>query len=213
MTGDHEIPASADELIRLLIDNVQEYAIFVLDQAGNVLTWNAGAQRIKGYGEGEIVGQHFSVFFVEEDVNAGKPERLLADAIAQGRVLDEGWRVRKDGSRFWANVVVTALFDDDQLRGFAKITRDDTDRRTADERSRHLELVLDRERTATELNNAVIKRMYTAGLLLEGVKHLSSDPRIGSQVDQAVEELDRAINDLRTIMFRVDALTSDDDAP
>ncbi|MBD5656194.1 MAG: PAS domain S-box protein, partial [Candidatus Eremiobacteraeota bacterium] len=122
-----------DDLLRLLVAGVQEYAILLLDHEGNVATWNSGAQRIKGYRAGEIIGKHFSVFYPAEDIAAGKPERELATAIVEGRMEDEGWRVRKDGSRFWANVIITALRDrDGVLRGFGKITRDLTERRSAD---------------------------------------------------------------------------------
>ncbi len=106
----------------------------MLDPEGNVASWNAGAERIKGYRPEEILGRHFSSFFPQEDVQAGKPGRELATAAAQGRVEDDGWRVRKDGSRFWANVVITALRDGaGTLVGFAKITRDLTERRQAEE--------------------------------------------------------------------------------
>jgi PAS domain S-box-containing protein len=119
---------------RLLVQGVRDYGIFMLDTSGNIASWNAGAERIKGYREEEIVGQHFSVFYPPEDVAAGKPERELRQAVAEGRLEDEGWRVRKDGTRFWANVVITALFDGTgKLRGFGKVTRDVTDRRAAED--------------------------------------------------------------------------------
>jgi PAS domain S-box-containing protein len=119
---------------RLLVDQVKDYAIFMLDPRGNVRTWNRGAERIKGYSADEIVGHHFSRFYPEEDVRAGKPARELAVAAAEGRYEEEGLRVRKDGSTFWANVIITALRDPGgELRGFAKVTRDVTERRRADE--------------------------------------------------------------------------------
>jgi PAS domain S-box-containing protein len=118
---------------RILVDQVKDYAIFMLDAHGNVRTWNRGAERIKGYRADEIVGQHFSRFYPEEDVRAGKPDRELAVAAAEGRIEDEGIRVRKDGSTFWASVVITALRGPDgELRGFAKVTRDITDRLRAE---------------------------------------------------------------------------------
>jgi PAS domain S-box-containing protein len=108
---------------------VKDYAIFMLDAHGFVRTWNHGAERIKGYKADEIVGSHFSRFYPEADIRAGKPERELAIAAAEGRYEDEGFRVRKDGSTFWANVVITALRDPDgTLRGFAKVTRDVSER-------------------------------------------------------------------------------------
>jgi PAS domain S-box-containing protein len=124
----------SEELFRLLIGSVKDYAIFMLDARGNIMTWNAGAQRIKGYTPEEIIGRHFSTFYPEEDVRAGKPERELEIAQRDGSVEDEGWRVRKDGTQFWANVIITAVFDQHRtLRGFAKVTRDMSDRKRADE--------------------------------------------------------------------------------
>ncbi len=128
------------ELQRMLVQSVRDYAIFALDRSGHVLTWNAGAQRFKGWTAEEIIGSHFSVFYPAEDIAAGKPERELRDAARLGSIEDEGWRVRKDGSRFWADVVVTALRDEEgKLVGFAKVTRDLSGRRAADERLRQSE--------------------------------------------------------------------------
>jgi PAS domain S-box-containing protein len=119
--------ASRDAQFRLLVESVRDYAIFLLDPRGHVQSWNAGAERIKGYQATEIIGQHFSVFYTPEGRASGKPERELESALAEGRVEDHGWRVRKDGSQFWANVVVTPLYEDGRHVGFAKITRDLTD--------------------------------------------------------------------------------------
>jgi PAS domain S-box-containing protein len=125
------------DLLDLLIEQVVDYAIYVLDRDGRVASWNPGAQRIKGYAPSEIIGQPYALFFTDEDRRAGKPDQILAQARAQGRYQEEGWRVRKDGSRFWASAVVTALRDrQGELRGFAKITRDLTERRLADEAAR-----------------------------------------------------------------------------
>jgi PAS domain S-box-containing protein len=127
------------EVFQLLVSAVRDYAIFMLDPEGNVATWNAGAQRIKGYAPSEIIGRHFSTFYGEEDKQNRKPERELEIAREKGSVEDEGWRVRKDGSRFWANVVITAVHDEHgELRGFAKVTRDITDRKEAEETRRAL---------------------------------------------------------------------------
>jgi PAS domain S-box-containing protein len=134
---------------RLLVNSVEDYAIFMLDVAGNVASWNAGARAIKGYSPDEIIGRHVSTFYPPEDRAANKPQRLLQTALEQGRVEDEGWRVRKDGSRFWANVVITALRDEDgQHVGFAKVTRDLTARRAMEERLRQAE-----QRLMTTLNS------------------------------------------------------------
>ena len=122
-------PETTDSF-RLLVETVRDYAIFMLDGSGRVLTWNAGAQRLKGYRSQEIIGKHFSCFYPADAVEAGKPARLLALAAREGRVEDEGWRVRQDGSRFWADVIITALRDPDgSVIGFAKVTRDMTERR------------------------------------------------------------------------------------
>jgi PAS domain S-box-containing protein len=123
----------SEERFRMLVEGVRDYAIFRLDIDGRVSTWNAGAERIKGYKAGEIIGRHFSVFFNSEDLVAGKPAKELETAQREGRAEDEGWRVRKDGSLFWANVVLTAIRrDDGELVGYAKITRDMTEKRKAD---------------------------------------------------------------------------------
>jgi PAS domain S-box-containing protein len=124
----------SEERFRLLLENVKDYAIFMLDPNGIVATWNVGAERIKGYRADEIIGSHFSRFYPEEDVRAGKCEMELERAKLEGRCEDEGWRVRKDGSRFWANVVITVLRDAaGNSLGFAKVTRDLTERRAAEE--------------------------------------------------------------------------------
>jgi PAS domain S-box-containing protein len=126
--------AEGGGLHRLLVDSVVDYAIFALDPDGCVLSWNAGAQRLKGYRPEEIIGRHFSAFYPPEDVAAGKLERELSEAVREGHVEDEGWRVRKDGTRFWASVTITALRDETgTLVGFAKVTRDLTERRHAEE--------------------------------------------------------------------------------
>jgi two-component system, cell cycle sensor histidine kinase and response regulator CckA len=123
-----------EDASRLLVDQVRDYAMYVLDPSGRVLTWNAGAQRLKGYTASEIIGQHFSVFYLKSDVAAGKPEHGLEVARRRGRFDDEGWRVRKDGSHIWADVVITALHNEQhELVGFAKVTRDLTDRRRVED--------------------------------------------------------------------------------
>jgi PAS domain S-box-containing protein len=120
--------------LRLLVENVLDYAILLLDLEGYVLTWNKGAERLKGYAPDEIIGRHFSIFYAPEDVEAGKPDRELQIAAENGRYEDEHWRARKDGTRFWANVVITALRDETgTLRGFGKVTRDFTIRKRAEE--------------------------------------------------------------------------------
>lgn len=124
----------SEERLRLMIESVRDYAIFMLDAEGRVATWNLGAERIKGYTASEIIGQHLSIFYSSEDIASGKPTRELEAAVRDGRAEDEGWRVRKDRSQFWANVILTPLYDDaGKLRGFAKITRDMTEKRRVEE--------------------------------------------------------------------------------
>ena len=124
----------SEERFRLLVEGVKDYAIFMLDPGGRVASWNAGAESIKGYRADEIVGQHFSRFYPQEDVESGKPDQELKTAASEGYLEDEGWRLRKDGSRFWANVVITAIRDKNgELLGFSKVTRDFTERRKAEE--------------------------------------------------------------------------------
>jgi PAS domain S-box-containing protein len=124
----------SEERFRLFVESVRDYAIFMLDPQGRVSTWNSGAERIKGYKAWEIVGKHLSVFYPEEDLRTRKPWRELEVAAQEGRFEDEGWRLRKDGSRFWANVIITALKDENgQLYGFGKVTRDFTDRMRSQE--------------------------------------------------------------------------------
>ena len=133
-------PRESGDAFRLLVEGVRDYAIVMLDGAGRVSTWNTGAQHINGYRAEEIVGQHFSHFHPPEAVAAGRPARLLGLAAREGRTEDEGWRIRKDGSRFWANVVITALRDaDGAVIGFAKVTRDLTERKDVEDALRRSE--------------------------------------------------------------------------
>ena len=132
------------EQFESLVDAVEEYAIFRLDADGRVRTWNPGAARLKGYDAADIVGEHFSTFYTEGDREAGVPERNLAVAAERGWIEDKGWRVRADGTRFWANVTLTAIYDDGDLEGFAKVTRDMTERREFEQRLQHERDLLER---------------------------------------------------------------------
>ena len=123
----------SEEQFRLLVQGVRDYALYTLTPDGTVLTWNAGGERLKGYTPDEIVGRSFAVFYTAEDIAAGLPARALEAAATAGRYETDGWRVRKDGSRFYANVVITALREDGELTGFAKMTRDITDKRQVEE--------------------------------------------------------------------------------
>lgn len=128
------VPPADEDVFSLLVQSVEDYAIFMLDPGGRVVSWNAGAERLKGYSADEILGEHFSRFYSAEDAAAGKPAAELATALRDGRAYDQGWRVRKDGTLFWADVVVTAIHDrTGRFRGFAKMTRDLTERKRAEE--------------------------------------------------------------------------------
>ena len=141
-----QLSITTSELYRMLVESVEDYAIFALDPGGYIVSWNPGAQRFKGYTATEIIGQHFSVFYPPDDLAANKPGIELEIAKAEGRLEDEGWRVRKDGTQFWANVVITALRSSDgELVGFAKVTRDLTQRRASE-----LQAVENARRIATE---------------------------------------------------------------
>jgi PAS domain S-box-containing protein len=151
-SGPGDAPDQPD-LFRLLVQSIRDYAIFVLDPAGNVLTWNPGAQAMKGYVSEEIIGRHFFVFYPAEARQSRWPEHELGLAQREGRFIDEGWRVRKNGSTFWASVVITALRSaDGKLFGFAKVTKDMTERRRAEEHIKNLNREL-RERV-TELDES-----------------------------------------------------------
>ncbi len=148
----------SEERFRLMIEGVQDYAIFMLDPLGHVATWNLGAQRIKGYTADEIIGRHFSCFYPPEALQRGWPAEELIRATAEGHFEDEGWRVRKDGSTFWASVVLTPVYDEGRtLRGFAKVTRDLTERKQAEENAHRL-LVEEAARQASEDAGREIQR-------------------------------------------------------
>lgn len=196
----------------LLVTSVVDYGIFMLDPRGHVSTWNAGAARIKGYRAADIIGQHFSVFYPPEDIAARKPHLELEAAIVDGRLEDEGWRIRKDGSRFWANVVITPLFDETGiLRGFGKVTRDMTERRAAEqaltERRRlftHMVEAqeLERRRIAWDVHDDSIQAMVAVGMRLQLLADQAGEPYASqlSQLDASVRE---AVGRLRNLTFRL----------
>jgi rsbT co-antagonist protein RsbR len=171
---------TTEEDLLFLIANVREYAILVLDPEGRVCSWNNAAEQIKGYKAQEVLGKHFSIFYPKEDVEAGKPAHELEVAAEQGRFEDEGWRVRKDGSRFWANVVVTSLRDEGgRLRGFGKITRDLTERRKVEEEVRRMRDDLDqrvKERTSelAKVNASLKAELAARKRAEEAIRELST---------------------------------------
>ncbi|MGK5531719.1 PAS domain-containing sensor histidine kinase [Streptomyces sp. URMC 129] len=202
----------SEERFRLLVQNVVDYAIFMLDAEGHIVSWNAGAERIKGYTADDIIGRHFSVFYPPEEKAAGKPQYELATAITEGRFEDEGWRIRQDGTRFWANVVITALFDETgELRGFGKVTRDLTERRAAEreltERRRLLaHLVeaqeMERRRIAWDVHDDSIQSMVAVGMRLQLLAN-RVPPELAPQVRKLDEAVSGAIGRLRSLSFRL----------
>ncbi|GAB2777648.1 PAS domain-containing sensor histidine kinase [Rhabdobacter roseus] len=153
-----EILRQSEERYRLLVEQVTDYAIFMLDEKGKIISWNEGARRIKGYSAEEIIGKYFSIFYPEEDIQAGKPPTELRIASTEGKYEEEGWRIRRDGSRFWATVVITAVYNTQQvLIGFSKVTRDLTERKAGekalrDSHDRYRRLTRELEGITTELS-------------------------------------------------------------
>jgi PAS domain S-box-containing protein len=186
----------SEERFHLLVDAVRDYAIFMLDPRGYVTSWNAGAERLKGYTEREIVGQHFSRFYPPEDVAAGKPQRVLAEAVRAGRFEDVGWRVRKDGSRFWADVTVTAIEDEaGQLLGFAKVTRDLTERLRAEEDRRQRQAAEEVARLRGEFLSVAAHELKTPLTSLRGMAQLTLR-RYAREGDVAPERVVRALGQI-----------------
>jgi PAS domain S-box-containing protein len=168
-----------NDVFRLLVDSVKDYAIFVLSPDGNVLTWNQGAQALKGYTREEIIGQHFSKFYLPEAVQSGWPTRELTMAEKEGRFADEGWRVRKDGSPFWASVMITALRDSrGRLSGFAKITKDMTEQRNTAERINNLNRELRKKITELDESRRIVElRTLELQKLSAEVLHVQDEER------------------------------------
>lgn len=197
-----------DKTLRLLVDQITDYAIFLLTPSGEVATWNPGAERIKGYKPHEIIGSHFRNFYPARDQAARKPEYELEVASATGRFEDEGWRVRKDGSRFWANVIITAIRDSEgELLGFGKVTRDLTERKKGEEQLRELSGRLlnaqdqERKRIGRELHDAVGQYLAAVKMSLEGSASPLSEEELRQQVDDALPIIDKAILEVRTLSY------------
>lgn len=201
----------SEERVRVIVDGARDYAMFMLDPQGRVLSWNIGAERVKGYRASEIVGKHFSMFYPAEDVQAGKPDRLLAIAAAEGSCEDEGWRVRKDGSRFWANVLITAFRDKHgNLRGFSKVTHDITKQKRAEDAVRELSGRLlraqdeERRKLARELHDSTAQTLAALTLNLGVVKQyarLDENAPAARCLDQSLELAREAARETRTLSY------------
>ncbi|MEX0834028.1 MAG: PAS domain S-box protein [Actinomycetota bacterium] len=161
----------AEERFRLLVEGVRDYGIYMLDEDGRVTTWNAGAERLEGYRADEIIGEHVSRVFTPEDIGAGKPEEGLRHAAERGAYETEGWRVRKDGTRFWASVLLTALRDNGSLRGFAQITRDITEKKRSEDALRKL---ADRLQTLHEIDASILAAVSLDDLFKTALSSLRS---------------------------------------
>jgi PAS domain S-box-containing protein len=181
------------EQLRLLVQGTADYAIFMLDREGNVVTWNSGAEHLKGYGADEIIGQHFSRFYPPDAIDRGWPAHELRVARTEGRFEDEGWRVRKDGTQFWANVIITALRDEQgALRGFSKITRDLTERKRAEDNARLLVEESTARRVAEENARIVQEQRERLHVTLESI----GDGVISTDVEGRVEFLNSVAQEL-----------------
>jgi PAS domain S-box-containing protein len=190
--------AESEEIFRLLVESVQDYGIFMLDPEGRVANWNLGAERIKGWTANEIVGQHFSVFYPQEALDHGWPDHELSVARREGRFEDEGWRVRKDGTQFWANVVITAVHDrTGRLRGFAKVTRDLTARKRVEEleagERRITEFIA---MLGHELRNPLAPIRNAVAILRAGQHDAKAEDRAAGVIERQVDHLTRLVDDL-----------------
>lgn len=193
----------------LLVDAVKDYAIFMLDPTGNVRTWNAGATRISGYSSKDIIGKHFSIFYTAEAQSALHPQHELDVATAEGRYEEQGWRIRKDGSMYWANVTITAIFSDETLIGFAKVTRDLTEQVNAERAKQehaqqlsqaNIELQNLARSVSNELQDPVANILSYSKLLAARYRS-----RMGSDVDELLDHIvsgakltERLVSDLWT---------------
>ena len=200
-----KIQQSAEQF-RLLVEGVQDYAIYMLSSQGVVTTWNSGAQRIKGYEAQEIIGKHFSCFYRPEDIKAGKPKKALEVAAATGQFKEEHLRVRKDGSVFWANVLITALYDTGgRLYGFAKVVRDITERKETERRLRERERLAILGTTAAvfahEIGNPLNGLSTSLQLVSKRIAGSVHDPLVEETLEIARQELQRLtalLNDYRS---------------
>jgi PAS domain S-box-containing protein len=208
----------AEEQFRLVVESVKDYAIFMLDQLGKVVSWNEGAERIKGYTASEIIGRHFSVFYTPEDTKSGAPEETLRIAARDGRSEREGWRVRKDGSRFWADAVVTALKGpESRPMAFLKITRDLTERvsreralQASQQNLRELSAQLlraqdeERQRIGRDLHDGAGQYLAMLKMHLESLKS-GRDPveMVQQRISGLIELAQEALKEIRTTSYQL----------
>ena len=199
-----------EERNRLILSNIRDYAIFLLDAGGNVTSWDSGAERVHAFNAEQIIGRHFSRFFTPEDVERRKPELALQIASAEDRAESEGWRLRSDGSRFWANVILTSLRDENaKLRGFICVTRDVTDRKRAEEELRKLSIRLmnlqdqERRRIARELHDSEGQNLSLLLMSLSKLKRTSAnlDEESRALLTESIEMANECLRDVRTLSY------------
>ncbi|HET9780548.1 MAG TPA: PAS domain S-box protein [Candidatus Dormibacteraeota bacterium] len=205
MAGTRQKVRQSDEQLRALMDAISDYAIFLLDADGMVTTWSDAAERIKGYAAEEIVGRHFSVFYPEDALARGTPDEGLVIAAREGRFEEEGWRIRKDGTRFFASVVISPIRDaTGELAGFAKVTRDITERKENEERASLLRNLEDRQDIANRLHKTAIGLLFDVGIDLQGLALRTHEADTRERLEAAVSKLDDAIRQLRSFVFHPD---------
>lgn len=204
----------SEERFRLLVESVVDYAIFMLDPDGIIRSWNVGAERLKGYRQDEIVGRHYSTFYTPESRAAGLPDQLLRTAREQGRVEHSGWRVRKDGSRFWANVVITALYDHGTHTGFAKVTRDMTDahlaeearRRALEEREQDVTRLRELDQWRVEFIGSIVHDLQSPVTAIAGFAQLLLAPEDGDDEATRHQFLEQIASNARSLQELIDNL-------
>jgi PAS domain S-box-containing protein len=211
----------SEERFRLFVESVQDYAIYTIDATGHITSWNVGAQRIKGYAASDVLGKHFSMFFPEEDARGGKPQRLLEKAVSEGRTEDEGWRIRKGGEKFWAQVTITAIRDaSGRLIGFGKVTRDLTERMLAQKSlldsqrkvhdsekslralSLHLLRMQDEERRriGREIHDSLGQYLVALKMKLDGITAYGAEEQ-SSAAAECSKLVEECVKEVRTISY------------
>ncbi|HZY65451.1 MAG TPA: PAS domain S-box protein [Rubrobacteraceae bacterium] len=192
----------SEERFRLMVEEVRDYAIFMLDPEGCVATWNTGAERIEGYAADEIIGKHFSCFYLEEEIRSDKPGLVLSIVASEGRYEEEGLRVREDGSRFWAHVLITALRDEHgTLRGFSKVVRDITERKRQEEALQEVREA-ERNRIARDLHDDSLQNLVYALQEIQILQVLSGDGR-APELQEIYDALRRSVEGLRGAIFEL----------